>query len=78
MRVFCFGCLSTSCIPYCSVFCFAYLLKKKNRCVPSLLSIKEMDWSPTTYFMDFKRIYEELNMLLPFSLDVKVQQAQWE
>lgn len=30
----------------------------------------------TSYFMDFKRTYEKLNMLLPFSLDVKVQQAQ--
>ena len=28
--------------------------------------------------MDYKKTYEELNMLLPFSLDVKVQQAQRE
>ncbi|XAR62548.1 hypothetical protein NMG60_11017345 [Bertholletia excelsa] len=28
--------------------------------------------------MEFKRIYEELNVLLPFSLDVKVQQPQQE
>jgi hypothetical protein len=26
--------------------------------------------------MDFKRTYEELNMLLPFSPDVKVQQRE--
>ncbi|KAH1030758.1 hypothetical protein J1N35_042932 [Gossypium stocksii] len=34
--------------------------------------------SITAYFMDFKKTYEELNMLLPFSLDIKVQQAQRE
>ena len=28
--------------------------------------------------MDYKKTYEELNILLPFSPDVKVQQAQWE
>ena len=28
--------------------------------------------------MDYKKTYEELNTLLPFSLDVKVQQAQRE
>ncbi|KAK3034070.1 hypothetical protein RJ639_034295 [Escallonia herrerae] len=32
----------------------------------------------TAFFMDFKKIYEELNMLLPFSKDIKVQQAQRE
>ena len=31
-----------------------------------------------TYVMDFKRTYEELNVLLPFSPDVKVQQVQHE
>ncbi|XP_058007912.1 uncharacterized protein LOC131182393 [Hevea brasiliensis] len=36
------------------------------------------DKSLTAYFMDFKRVYEELNVLLPFSPDVKVQQAQRE
>ncbi|KAJ9188921.1 hypothetical protein P3X46_000271 [Hevea brasiliensis] len=34
--------------------------------------------SLTAYFMDFKRVYEELNVLLLFSSDVKVQQAQRE
>ena len=34
------------------------------------------DRSLTSYFMDFKRTYEELNMLLPFSPDVKVQQRE--
>ena len=28
--------------------------------------------------MDYKKTYEELNVLLPFSPDVKVQQDQWE
>ena len=28
--------------------------------------------------MDYKKAYEELNTLLPFSLDIKVQQAQRE
>ena len=32
----------------------------------------------TSYFMDFKRTYEELNVLLPFSPNIKVQQAQRE
>ncbi|EYU24310.1 hypothetical protein MIMGU_mgv1a026406mg, partial [Erythranthe guttata] len=31
-----------------------------------------------SYFMDFKQSYEELNMLLPFSSDVKVPQKQHE
>ena len=29
-------------------------------------------------FRDYKKTFEELNMLLPFSLDVKVQKAQKE
>ena len=28
--------------------------------------------SQTTYFMDFKKTYEELNVLLPFNTDIKV------
>ncbi|XP_058000287.1 uncharacterized protein LOC131178725 [Hevea brasiliensis] len=36
------------------------------------------DKSLMAYFMDFKRVYEELNVLLPFSSDVKVQQTQRE
>ncbi|KAK2998527.1 hypothetical protein RJ639_023483 [Escallonia herrerae] len=32
----------------------------------------------TDFFMDFKKTYEELNVLLPFSSDIKVQQAQRE
>ena len=31
---------------------------------------EKQDQSLTTYFMEFKKIYEELNMLLPFSADV--------
>eukprot|EP00261_Vitis_vinifera_P035581 XP_019076824.1 PREDICTED: uncharacterized protein LOC109122933 [Vitis vinifera] len=34
--------------------------------------------SLTAYFMDFKKVYEELNALMPFSPDVRVQQAQKE
>ncbi|KAF9672245.1 hypothetical protein SADUNF_Sadunf11G0020900 [Salix dunnii] len=34
--------------------------------------------SLTTYFMDFKKTYEELNVLLPFSTNIKVQEAQRE
>ncbi|RVX01807.1 Retrovirus-related Pol polyprotein from transposon TNT 1-94 [Vitis vinifera] len=34
--------------------------------------------SLTTYFMDFKKVYEELNALMSFNPDVRIQQAQWE
>ena len=30
------------------------------------------------YFMEYTKTYEELNMLLPFSSDVKAQQVEWE
>ncbi|XP_075076631.1 uncharacterized protein LOC107793242 [Nicotiana tabacum] len=36
------------------------------------------DHSLTTYFSEFKKVYDELNVILPFSPDVKVQQAQRE
>ncbi|GAA0148516.1 hypothetical protein LIER_07936 [Lithospermum erythrorhizon] len=36
------------------------------------------DKSITVYFMDFKKIYEELNKLMPFSANIKVQQQQRE
>ena len=36
---------------------------------------EKQDKTLTSYFMDFKRIYEELNVLLPFSPDIKIQQA---
>ena len=39
---------------------------------------EKQDRSLTAYFMDFKKTYEELNILLPVSADVKVQQAQRE
>ena len=39
---------------------------------------ERQDWSLMELFMDYKKTYEELNTLLPFSPDVKVQQAQWE
>ena len=40
--------------------------------------IEKQDQSLAELFMDYKKTYEELNTLLPFSPDVKVQQAQWE
>ena len=39
---------------------------------------EEQDRSLTKLFMDYKKTYDELNTLLPFSPDVKVQQGQWE
>ena len=39
---------------------------------------EKQDRSLTKLFMDYKKTYEELNTLLPFSPYVKVQQAQWE
>ena len=39
---------------------------------------EKQDRSLTTYFMDFKKTYEEFNMVLPFSSDVKVQHNQRE
>ena len=39
---------------------------------------EKQDKTLTSYFMDFKKIYEKLNVLLPFCQDVKVQQAQPE
>ena len=41
-------------------------------------SADKQDQSLTNYFMEFKRTYEELNSLMPFSPDVKVQQSQRE
>ena len=39
---------------------------------------EKQDRSLTEFFMDYKKTYEELNVLLPFCPDVKVQQDQWE
>ena len=39
---------------------------------------EKQDRSLKGLFMDYKKAYDELNTLLPFSLNVKVQQAQWE
>ena len=38
----------------------------------------KQDRSLTAHFMEFKKMYEELNMLLPFSAIIKVQQTQRE
>ena len=39
---------------------------------------KKQDWSLTELFIDYKKIYEELNKLLRFSPNVKVQQELQE
>ena len=39
---------------------------------------KKQDRSLMAYFMDYKKTYEELNMLLPFNQDGKIYEAQWE
>ena len=39
---------------------------------------EKQDQSLTKFFMAYKKIHEELNMLMPFSPDVKVQQSQRE
>ena len=39
---------------------------------------EKQDKSFTAHFMEFKKTYKELNMLLPFSVDIKVQQTQRE
>ena len=39
---------------------------------------EQQDRSLTTYVMEFKKVYEELNSLLPLSVDVKAMQAQRE
>ena len=39
---------------------------------------KKQDRSLTEFFMYYKKIYEELSVLLPFSPDVNVEQAQRE
>ena len=39
---------------------------------------EKQDRSLTKFFMDYTETYEELNALLPFILDAKVQQAQLE
>ena len=38
--------------------------------------LEKHDKSLIAHFMEFKKTYEELNMLLPFSADIKVQQTQ--
>ena len=44
----------------------------------ALYRLDKQDQSLIEFFMDYKKIYEELNMLMPFSSDVKVQQSQRE
>ena len=40
--------------------------------------LEKQDQSLAKNFMAYKKIHEELNMLIPFSPDVKVQQSQRE
>ena len=42
------------------------------------MCVEKQDRSLTEFFMDYKKTYEELNVLLPFSTDVKVEQDQRE
>lgn len=44
----------------------------------SFYRTEQQDQSLQAYFMNFKRTYEELNNLLPFSPDITVQQTQRE
>ena len=44
----------------------------------SFYRFEKQDQSLMKFFMDYEKTYEELNVLLPFSLDVKVQQDQRE
>ncbi|KAF7819991.1 NADPH-dependent diflavin oxidoreductase 1 isoform X1 [Senna tora] len=39
---------------------------------------EKLDKSLVTYFMEFKKAYEELNTLLPYTADIKVQMKQRE
>ena len=44
----------------------------------ALYRSEKQDQSLTDFFMAYKKIFGELNMLMPFSPDVKVQQSQQE
>ncbi|KAG8646402.1 hypothetical protein MANES_09G001301v8 [Manihot esculenta] len=49
-----------------------------NHCEFALYRAQKNDRTLISYFMDFKRVYEELNVLMPFNTDVKTQQTQRE
>lgn len=49
------------------------MIKKYVKC--SIIKIKKQDKSLTTYFMEFKKVYKEFNVLLSFSPNVKDQQT---
>ena len=61
---------------------FVYYGKGNISCIfdvcRAFIYTKKQDGSLMELFMDYKKTYEELNTLLPFSPNVKVQQAQWE
>ena len=38
---------------------------------------EKQDWSLTEFFIDYKKTYEELNVLLHFSPDVKISGKRW-
>ncbi|KAG8661154.1 hypothetical protein MANES_02G211261v8 [Manihot esculenta] len=61
---------------------FLYSSKMNIFCIydvcKAFYRVEKNDKTLTSYFMDFKRVYEELNVLMPFSIDVKTQQTQRE
>ena len=63
-------------------FEFVYSGKGNISCIfdicRAFYRIRKQDHSLTKLLMNYKKTYEELNTLLPFSPDVKVQQNQWE
>lgn len=61
---------------------FLYSGKRNISCIfevcKSFHQPKKLNKSLTTPFMEFKKTYKELNMLLPFTANIKVQQTQRE
>ena len=61
---------------------FVYSVKGNISCIfdvcRAFYRFEKQDRSLTEFFMDYKKTYEELNVLLPFRQDVKVQQDQQE
>ncbi|RVX16307.1 Retrovirus-related Pol polyprotein from transposon RE2 [Vitis vinifera] len=73
------------CICIVQVSCIIRLLRGCSGNVSRMYDVWNASHCPekgakslTAYFMDFKKVYEELNALMPFSPDVRVQQAQRE
>ena len=49
-----------------------------SMCVEPFIALRNKSGRLQIFIMDYKKTYEELNVLLPFSPDVKVQQDQQE